>query len=70
MHLDGECNDVIKIYNKLYYNSSATPTLQPDDVIVSSSPANACVANADDEEQCHRPRKKRFETIEAPAIEV
>ena len=55
---------------QLYYNNfSTTPTQQPDDVMVSSSPASVNVANTNDEEQCHRSRKKRLKTSEAPAID-
>ena len=46
--------------------NSTLPILQPDDVIVCSSSARTCIANAHYEEQYHRPRKKSSEasTIE------
>ena len=53
------------------YNLLPKPTkttLQPDDDKVSSNPASTCEANADDEEKCHRLRKKSW-SREAPAIE-
>ena len=53
------------------YNLLPKPTkttLQPDDDKVSTNPASTCEANADDEEKCHRLRKKSW-SREAPAIE-
>ena len=41
-----------------YYNFSTTPRLQADDTIASSSPAVACAANADDEEERVKEREK------------
>ena len=44
-----------QLYNYNYY---IKPTLQPGDVIASSSPASTWVANPNDGEQCHSPRKR------------
>ena len=41
--------------------------MQPDDVIVSSSPA-ACEAHTDDEDQCQQAKKEET-SREAPTIE-
>ena len=58
-----------KSTTKLSFNYFTRPILQPDDVIASLSPASVCEAYADDEEQCHRLRKRDLKTSEAPVIE-
>ena len=53
-----------KSTTQLYFKYTTTPTLQPYDV-----QASLCVANAEDEEQFDRLRKKRRKTSEAPTKE-